>query len=354
MYKRYLIFLDDMWDVAAWEDLMLSFPNEKDVPTGSCPPELTDSLEIAEKCKGLPLLSNYNLRLFKALPSLHGDVRGERIPVSKLISLWIAEGFVQNVNLGGVEETAEDYLNDLISSNGVMLEKDTMDKEWWIFEESSKLENLRIFKEPIGDADTVDVLLRRCPNLQELDISFKKTDNEESAEIRLKLDSFTQLQILRLSFGHGIVVSELHLPSSLRGGAKGIPIVSAISFIWGLPSLEWDASEESFPAPETLVIESGDHLEKSPSFADILTLKQIKLINCRNKSLEASAEKIKEEVEDNEGYNRIDLTIEVLLSCVLFLRIYLHPNVQTICSIQDRWANNKQLCVYPERSAHEI
>ncbi|MCD7473274.1 hypothetical protein HAX54_015053 [Datura stramonium] len=27
MHKRYLIVLDDMWDVAAWEDLMLSFPN---------------------------------------------------------------------------------------------------------------------------------------------------------------------------------------------------------------------------------------------------------------------------------------------------------------------------------------
>ncbi|KAK6773644.1 hypothetical protein RDI58_028882 [Solanum bulbocastanum] len=44
------------------------------------------------------------------------------IPVSKLISLWISEDFVQNIESGRlIEEAAEGYLMDLISSNLVMV-----------------------------------------------------------------------------------------------------------------------------------------------------------------------------------------------------------------------------------------
>ncbi|KAF3682978.1 hypothetical protein FXO38_00991 [Capsicum annuum] len=79
------------------------------------------------------------------------------------------------------------------------------------------------------------------------------------------------------------------------------------------PPFRWDALEESFPQLETLVIKGCYMLEEIPlSFADIPTLRQIKLINCNNKSLEASAVKIKEEVADIEGCDRIDLTVGVL------------------------------------------
>ncbi|KAK4718255.1 hypothetical protein R3W88_016593 [Solanum pinnatisectum] len=41
-----------------------------------------------------------------------------RIPVSKLISLWIEEGFVQNIESGIlIEEATEGYLTKLISNN---------------------------------------------------------------------------------------------------------------------------------------------------------------------------------------------------------------------------------------------
>ncbi|PHT39440.1 hypothetical protein CQW23_23013 [Capsicum baccatum] len=46
------------------------------------------------------------------------------IPVSKLISLWIAEGFVHNIESGrSMEEVAEGYLTELISSNVVMVSR---------------------------------------------------------------------------------------------------------------------------------------------------------------------------------------------------------------------------------------
>ncbi|KAH0638210.1 hypothetical protein KY285_037905 [Solanum tuberosum] len=182
----------------------------------------------------------------------------------------------------------------------------------------------------------------RCPNLQQLQITFE--DDEEP--FCPKLESLTQLQELQLSFVHPRILSGLQLPSNLNKLVlKGIHIESAISFIAELPSLEylqlldvcfpqseewclgditfhklkllklvqlniskWDASEESFPLLETLVIKKCDDLEEIPlSFADIPSLKQIKLIGSWKVSMEASAVRIKVEVEEIEGCDRIDL-----------------------------------------------
>ncbi|XP_015168988.1 putative late blight resistance protein homolog R1A-3 [Solanum tuberosum] len=219
-----------------------------------------------------------------------------------------------------------------------------------IFEECSKLENLRTLGNvvfPIDQVDSPDVLSRRCPNLQELHISVN--GDNDSAEICLKLESFKQLHILRLNFIKSSQdVSKLQLPSNLKKLVLyRIHIESMIPVIAGLPNLEylqlaggdliqskewslgditlhklkllklvslgisrWDASEESFPQLETLVIKRCDELEEIPiSFAYISTLKLVKLIQYKNKFLEASAERIKEEVEAIEGCDRLNLII---------------------------------------------
>ncbi|KAM3249939.1 putative late blight resistance protein R1A-3 [Capsicum annuum] len=137
--RRYLIVLDDMWDCKTWDSLWLSFPDNKNgsriivttrlekvsqyvkhhtdpyfLPFLSldesckllqkkvfqqeeCPPELHDvSFAVAEKCKGLPLVVVLAAGIIKKKKMeeswWHKDAR---IPVSKLISLWIAECFVQ-------------------------------------------------------------------------------------------------------------------------------------------------------------------------------------------------------------------------------------------------------------------
>ncbi|PHT86723.1 hypothetical protein T459_08829 [Capsicum annuum] len=232
-------------------------------------------------------------------------------------------------------------------------EFDLEEDKQMIFKESSKLENLRILRGvdfQVDQTDSVAVLLGRCPNLEELDIRFK--DNEGSTEICPKLESISQLQIFRLSFQCPQIVSGLHLSSNLKKlELSRIRIGSMISYIAGLPSLEylklselyfiqseewchgditfhnlkflklaflfisrWDASEESFPLLETLAIRECHKLEEiSRSFADIPTLKKIKLINCKNESLEASAVNIKQEVTDIEGCDRIDIIIGIPL-----------------------------------------
>ncbi|KAG5588707.1 hypothetical protein H5410_049141 [Solanum commersonii] len=492
MGKRYLIVLDDMWDCMAWDDLRLSFPDvgnrsrivvttrleevgkqvkyhtdpyslpfltteesckllqKKVFQKEDCPPELQDvSRAVAEKCKGLPLVVILVAGIIKkrkieeswwnepCLLYMGMFPEDARIPVSKLISLWIAEGFVENTESGRLmEEEAEGYLMDLISSNVIselrllkvldfssfsvdflslatfkplnhlkylavsakkfyfhpeshlphletLIVKNNrsniqvLQVSFWemgklrhveidiakfdkqgIFEGSSELENLWILRNvrfPIEEVDMVDVSLRRCPNLQQLDITFEK--DEDSAEpFCPKLENLTHLQQLQLSFLHPHILSGLQLPSNLNKLIlNGMYMERAIPFIAGLPSLEylqlqegwystkrkpifprvrewclgditfhnlkllklvdlcisrWDASEKSFPLLETLVIKNCSNLEEIPlSFADI-PLKQIKLIFCYNKSLQASAVRIKKEVEEIEGCDLIDLVKE--------------------------------------------
>ncbi|KAH0675253.1 hypothetical protein KY285_023054 [Solanum tuberosum] len=135
-----------------------------------CPPELQNvSLALAKRCKGLPLVvilaagiikrnkmneswwHEVKKALFSYLDCETEDysrasmlLSYDNLPdylkpcllymgmfpedviirVPKLISLWIAEGFVQNSESGRLmEETSEGYLMDLIHSNVVMVSK---------------------------------------------------------------------------------------------------------------------------------------------------------------------------------------------------------------------------------------
>ncbi|KAH0640718.1 hypothetical protein KY285_037304 [Solanum tuberosum] len=212
-----------------------------------------------------------------------------------------------------------------------------------MIEESCKLNNLRILRRVrIYNAASEDVLIQSCPNLQQLYITFEESVPGEP--FCFTLESLIQLQILSLSCD--CCLSGLQLPSNLKKLVlRGSNIESAIPVIAGLPSLEylqlwnsdyfqseewslgditfhklkllkmvflrisrWDASDESFPLLETLVMKKCTELEEIPlSFADIPSLKQIKLIGSCKESLVASAMKIKEEVEAIEGCDRLNL-----------------------------------------------
>nr|XP_016499164.1 PREDICTED: putative late blight resistance protein homolog R1B-16 isoform X2 [Nicotiana tabacum] len=225
-----------------------------------------------------------------------------------------------------------------------------------IFEESSKLENLRILRDvcyPANDGEWMDGLLQRCPNIQNLRLTISWLNSREICTFSPKLDSLTRLQLLDLSFeGWRFSITELHLPSNLKKlKLEGPHIVSAAPSIAGLPNLEYlkledwgikseewclkdikfnnlkllklvslgisrlDDPEESFPMLETLVIKMCHKLEEiHPSFADIETLQQIKLIGRRPQTLEPSAVKLKEDIEEIEGCSRLTLIMDVWIS----------------------------------------
>nr|GMC93849.1 putative late blight resistance protein homolog R1B-16 [Ipomoea batatas] len=212
MGMRYLIVLDDIWSVEAWEELNRVFPEcdngsrivltsrQESVVSDAkhiclpfftideswellqvklfkgkgCPKELENvGREISNKCKGLPLTVGLIAGLLEKvekseqmwhefLITLNSHVsfgdgiksndaielsykylsrplkscllyfaafpEDEEIKVSKLIELWISEGFITGMTeKGRVEDEAEDYLNNLVCSNLIMVSRKEYD-----------------------------------------------------------------------------------------------------------------------------------------------------------------------------------------------------------------------------------
>ncbi|KAM3321934.1 hypothetical protein P3S67_003085 [Capsicum chacoense] len=172
--KRFLIVVDDMWSTAAWDNMSRLFPDDDngsrviltsrliDVITHANPDRQPHRLNfqnndegwellcqklfgkrvrpsefeeigrsIAEKCQGLPLaivVVAGHLSKMSKTPDCWNTVAETfpedfEIPVSKLIRLWIAEGFLNATALMTVEKIADECLKDLIGRSLVLAEK---------------------------------------------------------------------------------------------------------------------------------------------------------------------------------------------------------------------------------------
>ncbi|KAL0441086.1 UNVERIFIED_CONTAM: putative late blight resistance proteinR1B-16 [Sesamum radiatum] len=180
---KFLLVMDDVWTAEDWEKLQIALPKSnkmgkvlitsRHVEVGrfanryrdphrlrfltqeeswlllqmevfggpKCPSELEMSGKlIVEQCDRLPLAivvvggmlfqkfsaSNGMVATLNAWRKISESVNFE-IPVRELIRMWVAEGFIQQKSSVSLEEIAENYLEDLVNRNLVMVDRRKLD-----------------------------------------------------------------------------------------------------------------------------------------------------------------------------------------------------------------------------------
>ncbi|CAI9112965.1 OLC1v1013480C1 [Oldenlandia corymbosa var. corymbosa] len=149
--KRVLIVLDDIWEAKAWQKLQASFPDDSkgsriiftsrrhDVapPTGILrSTELKDWKTIIESSRFGNLSERWRDTLELSYRHLSQHLKpcllyfatfqeDQKVPVKRLLSLWMAEGFVRKVDMKRLSDVAGDYLTDLIRRSLLMVAKQT-------------------------------------------------------------------------------------------------------------------------------------------------------------------------------------------------------------------------------------
>ncbi|KAK4436699.1 putative late blight resistance proteinR1B-19 [Sesamum alatum] len=354
------------------EDESWNLVCEKIFQEKTCPPELEEiGRRIAKSCKGLPLalvviggllaksqrtvlqwvyvaenlvsvinlgndeqclkilsLSYSHLPIYLKPCFLYMATFPEdcEIPVSRLVKLWIAEGFVNPIEPRSLEDIAMEYLKELIERNLLIT--------------LSTVENFRFTAE----------VIKRIPNIKKLKISYRNDlEGSKFSSYCLKnLASLSKLESLTLNmimwrekiyvgdfaFPHSLkklTLRECHLPwNDMRivGSLSKLEILrlydsAFVGHVWNPSEGEfgrlkflqihstnlkyWGAENTHFPSLEHLNLSFVYLQELSLGLAEIHTLRLIELGCCKQSAVN-SLKQIREERE-NLGYE--DLQIEV-------------------------------------------
>ncbi|KAH0748324.1 hypothetical protein KY290_027556 [Solanum tuberosum] len=317
----------------------------------SCPDEVLDvGKEIAENCKGLPLVVDL----------IAGVIAGRE----KKKTVWLEvlnnfHSFIFNneVQVMKVVEISYDHLPNHLKPCLLHFASKPKDCATTIYEsvliaKDTKLENLRILgKLMLSYSKDTEDIFKRFPNLQDLSFELKESWDYSTEHYWFpKFDFLTELEDLIVDFersntndsGSSAAKNrpwDFHFPSSLKQlWLYDFPLTSdSLSTIARLPNLEelflyytiiqgeedtfenlkclklhrvtfskWEVGEESFPKLKKLKLEGCCDLEEiPPSVGDIWSLKIIKLVE--SPQLEDSAVKIKEYAEDMRGGDELQV-----------------------------------------------
>ncbi|XP_027063926.2 putative late blight resistance protein homolog R1A-3 [Coffea arabica] len=371
--NRYLIVLDDVWDIDAWNGLEASFPDDGngsrailtsrlrgvapqdkldqephslrqlttneswDLLKGKlypgqdlAPPELCEiRQQVVEMCQGLPLtvvilagilsrmdrygwkeavegLSSRNVSSteqctatlelsFKHLPDtlkacflyFGAFPEDHEHNTKRLISLWVAEGFVQKTQLKRSEDVANDYLMELIGRSLVIVSKPrsidgvkacrihdllyefcvTKAKEEKLLQLVRRYDDLSAFTVPCylrrlcidSKVEHLDNLRLFSPAIRSLLLFSHDEDNRSCFDLRFIFHIIKLVKVLDLSQIklEGIFPRELELLVHLRYLAilgNGSPVPASISYLTNLETLIWrnSRSHGSVSLPDTI------------------------------------------------------------------------------------------------------
>ncbi|KAG5615496.1 hypothetical protein H5410_015320 [Solanum commersonii] len=193
--KRYLIVLDDVWDIATGEMLIACFPKMMKV--------------MQLSFDHLPYHLKSLLRYFAR------SQKNKQTPVSKLMQLGMAEGFVDHdiPSKSNLEEATQSYLDALISSSLIMVDHIPSKKRTWPFSDMIKnLETLLIRTQ----YSTIVLLPRilKLSKLKHISIDNRSSffENEEDADnimhqrsriLEVENSKLTTLSQVQISYSKG-------------------------------------------------------------------------------------------------------------------------------------------------------
>ncbi|CAI9118778.1 OLC1v1020388C1 [Oldenlandia corymbosa var. corymbosa] len=338
--RRYLVVLDDMWSTKAWEDLQISLPDdgkgsrilitsrnsevalerqpyllpfltveenwnlfqEKLFHGGSCPEELLEAGRLMRRCleetaeEYLVELIGRNLVMETQSRSRGGSsssylesssyrLYGSTVewPNSKFLRVLDAEHLrLRNINFEKFE------LMRCIKYLALWGE---------FYSVPSSIVQLFNLETLILKQDTVETFLRRLIGIKKLKCQLKSDGHIDPEESHLfsAMGNLHQLESLHLSCYS--IAHMIHFPSQLRFPINlkkltlrrfRLPLKSVSAIGQQLRNLEvlkiiiWNASSDSFPQLERLVLQACRKLEEIPiDFGDISTLQKIEVKNCR-------------------------------------------------------------------------
>ncbi|MCD7472533.1 hypothetical protein HAX54_013791 [Datura stramonium] len=213
--------------------------------------------------------------------------KGYEIPVSDLLKWWIAEEFVQNIDMLELEETSKSFLDDLVNRNLVVVSK----------------------RRASGEMKCCIVLDQRHVDISEFSITWEE-DDEQVINLRtLGLCYVSVTDMTPKFWGKFPNLEELKLHIDVFGDITNYSVSDQLmrlemfpgvlrfwEKIWDLNDNQfyrlkvlklhrvfmtrWICSDESFPMLEKLIIKSCSKLEEIRWLWQIPTTELIKVIDC--------------------------------------------------------------------------
>ncbi|KAG5628755.1 hypothetical protein H5410_000472 [Solanum commersonii] len=286
-----------------------------------------------DKCLGVLGLSYHHLpnHLKPCFLSIGGFPEDYQVKTWRLIRLWIAEGFIRSPGSDkSLEEVAEDYLEDLISRNLIMVRKKRFNGEikacgmhdllceFCLTEvERTKFMHVEI-------TDIVPSTLSTQNHNNDRRFSFQIPSYLGYWPFSLNMEvffSFPQDITKLFHLRYLQVRSYDSLPASITKYHAAYGQVWALSDVDKFERLRfllfcdldlehWEASSDNFPNLRRLVLKKCNYLNEIPTdFGEICTLESIELYQC-SIGVEDSARKIEQEQEDM-GNNCLKVYIHI-------------------------------------------